>query len=130
MRENLLKTAALMGKARRIDVWTGEQPGAASQPARRVVAFTFAGQRFTGYDGEPVAVALLVAGIHAFPRTEIPSDLRGSFCLTGRCADCRVVIDGQPDQRACQVPLREGMRVEPQVGLGCWHGTESGEEQA
>lgn len=118
-----------MGKARRINVWAGDQPGAASQLARRVVAFTFAGHRLTGYDGEPVAVALLVAGIRAFPRTAIPGDVRGSYCMTGRCADCLVVIDGQPDQRACQVPLRQGMRVEPQVSLGRWHATGSNEGQ-
>ncbi|GIW03420.1 MAG: hypothetical protein KatS3mg059_0040 [Thermomicrobiales bacterium] len=119
-----------MGKARRIDVWPGEQPSPASQAADRPVEFIFAGHRYTGYDGEPVVVALLAAGIRAFPRTANPGDLRGSYCLTGRCADCLVVVDGLPDQRACQVPLRHGMRIEPQVGPGRWHTAGATKEQA
>lgn len=86
--------------------------------SRRPVAFQFDGCQVMGYDGEPVAAALLVAGYRTFARAADPGSARGGFCFTGRCADCLVIVDSQPDQRACLVPVREGMRVETQAGFG------------
>lgn len=69
---------------------------------------------------DTVASALLAAEIQVFrtmPRTGEP---RGGFCFVGRCADCLMTIDGQPNVMACQTTVRQGMRVERQIGLGTW----------
>jgi sarcosine oxidase subunit alpha len=29
----------------------------------------------------------------------------------GTCFECRVIIDGKPHQRSCQIPCREGMEI-------------------
>lgn len=113
-----------VGRAKRLD----QLPDGST--SRRSVAFQFDGHHVMGYEGEPVAVALLVAGFRAFARAADPADARGGFCFTGRCADCLVIVDGQPDQRACLVPVREGMRVETQAGLGCWLHEQSCEGEA
>ena len=60
--------------------------------------------------GQTVAAALLAAGIATFGRT--PSGKpRGIFCGMGVCFDCRVAINGLPDQRACLTPVTPGMKV-------------------
>ena len=37
---------------------------------------------------------------------------RGLFCGIGICFDCLITVDGVPNQRACLVPVRPGMRLE------------------
>lgn len=49
---------------------------------------------------------------------------RGIFCGIGRCNDCKMVVDGVPNTRTCVTPVREGMVVETQKGLGQWEGRE------
>ena len=34
----------------------------------------------------------------------------------GSCFECLVQIDGQPNQQACMVPVRDGMQVQLQHG--------------
>jgi sarcosine oxidase subunit alpha len=60
--------------------------------------------------GVTVAVAVLNAGVTQF-RTSVTGSARGPLCGMGTCAECRVTIDGNPHQRACVVPAREGMDV-------------------
>jgi predicted molibdopterin-dependent oxidoreductase YjgC len=38
----------------------------------------------------------------------------------GICFDCLVQVDGRLNQRACQVEVVEGMRVQTQRGAGTW----------
>lgn len=60
--------------------------------------------------GEPVAAALLAAGIMRFrvsPRAEAP---RGPFCFMGVCQECLAEIDGRL-LTTCQEPVRAGMMV-------------------
>ena len=45
---------------------------------------------------------------------------RGIFCGIGRCTDCVMTVDGQPNVRTCVTPVRAGMKVETQQGLGKW----------
>ena len=40
------------------------------------------------------------------------------FCAIGRCNDCIMVVDGQPNIRTCVEPLKDGMKVETQHGNG------------
>ena len=68
-------------------------------------------------EGEPIAAALINAGITAFRTTQKRHEPRGIFCAIGRCTDCMMVVDGQPNTRTCVTPVRDGMRVETQHGL-------------
>ncbi len=68
--------------------------------------------------GEPVAAALLAAGVHTFRHTAKTGQPRGIFCGIGRCNDCKMIVDGVPNTRTCVTPVREGMEVRTQYGLG------------
>jgi hypothetical protein len=100
--------------AARID----EHPVLDPLPARAAVSFTFDGARIDGYEGEPIAAALLAAGYRVFRTMPRFGDARGGYCMVGRCADCLVVVDGVPNVRACVTPIRAGLEVRAQQGLG------------
>lgn len=77
----------------------------------RPLHFYFEGLEIGGFEGETVAGALLAAGIRTLRRAEISGDPRGLFCGMGVCFECRMMIDGQPNTRACMTTVRPGMRV-------------------
>ena len=92
---------------------------AAATPARRVGAregegFTIlfkdrSGERaIPAWPGESVAAALLAAGVRAW-RTAEDGSPRGLFCGIGVCWECRCIIDGRPNSRACQTEARRGL---------------------
>ena len=83
----------------------------------RTVTFYYNGQPMEGIEGEPVAAALMNAGIRVFRTTAKRREPRGIFCAIGRCTDCMMVVDGIPNTRTFVTSLREGMRVEKQEGL-------------
>ncbi|WKY43311.1 (2Fe-2S)-binding protein [Eubacteriaceae bacterium ES2] len=82
-----------------------------------LVGFTFDGKELTGYEGEPVAVALKAAGVMVHRYTKKEHEPRGIFCAIGRCTDCVMVVDGKANVRTCITPLVAGMKVETQDGL-------------
>ena len=82
------------------------------------VGLMFEGQPIDAYTSDTIASALLAAGIRAFTVTEVAGEERGGFCFVGRCADCLVIVDGQPYQRACTTPVRDGVDVRIQRGHG------------
>lgn len=82
------------------------------------LAFTFDGRPLAGHDGDTIAAALLAAGVRVFRTMPRSGDPRGGWCMVGRCTDCLVVVDGQPNVLACLTPLAPTMRVETQHGLG------------
>lgn len=82
------------------------------------VTFYYNGQEIEGYDGEPVAAALMAAGVKVHRHTAKRHEPRGVFCAIGRCTDCVMVVDGEPNVRTCITPLKAGMYVETQEGLG------------
>lgn len=86
--------------------------------AAEVVPFTFDGRPLTGFRGEPLLAALLAGGVRVLRTMPKSGEARGGYCLVGRCTDCAVVVDGLPNVRACREPLRDGMAVETQRGLG------------
>ena len=87
-------------------------------PAVAMVRFSFDGRTVEGRPGEPIAVALLAAGIRVFRTMPRFGDARGGYCMVGRCADCMVVVDGVPGTRACVTPVNAGLDVRTQFGLG------------
>jgi predicted molibdopterin-dependent oxidoreductase YjgC len=70
--------------------------------------------------GEPIAAALLAAGVRVFRETPKKKTPRGIYCGIGRCTDCVMIVDGEPNVRTCVTPAREGMQVRTQRGLGTW----------
>lgn len=81
-------------------------------PERKTVTFFFEGEPLEGLEGDPVAVALMNAGIKDFRETRKNGEPRGVFCAIGRCTDCMMTIDGVANVRTCITPVREGMKVE------------------
>ena len=83
----------------------------------RLVTFTYDGVPVQGHEGEPIAMALKAAGIEVHRFTAKRHEPRGVFCAIGRCTDCVMVVDGQPNVRTCMTPLAEGMDVRTQDGV-------------
>ena len=75
------------------------------------VTVTFAGRTLQARDGQSVAAALTAAGVRSWRTTRREERPRGLFCGIGVCFDCLLTIDGRPAQRACLVPVRDGMIV-------------------
>ncbi len=78
--------------------------------------FSFDGTPVKAYGGETVAGALLAHGIRALRKSEKIGEFRGVFCGMGGCFECRMVINGQPNIRACVTAVEPGMMVEIQSG--------------
>jgi predicted molibdopterin-dependent oxidoreductase YjgC len=76
------------------------------------------GKAVAAFEGEPIAVALLASGHRVFRYTTKRREPRGVFCALGRCTDCVMMVDGQPNVRTCVTPARDGMIVQTQVGRG------------
>jgi predicted molibdopterin-dependent oxidoreductase YjgC len=81
------------------------------QDKAQEISFTFDGKSLPALPGDTVASALYAAGIRSWRRAR-QGDERGLYCGIGVCFDCLVTVDGQADQRACQVLVRPGMAVE------------------
>lgn len=82
------------------------------------VTMIFDGQPIEACDGEPIAAALLAAGVRVLRTMPRSGDPRGGYCMIGRCADCAMIVDGEPNVLTCVTLVREGMVVQTQHGLG------------
>ena len=60
--------------------------------------------------GSSVAAAVERAGVWQFRRS-VTGAGRGPMCGMGICFECRVSIDGRPNQRSCQTVCRPGMEI-------------------
>ena len=63
-----------------------------------------------------VAAAALLCGLGTVRETPVSGAGRLPYCMMGVCFDCLMKINGQPNQRACQVLVAADMTVERQVG--------------
>ncbi len=91
-----------------------EHPVLGPLPDVSRVTIFFEGRAIEAREGEPVAAALLAAGIKALRITRRRHEPRGIFCALGRCTDCVMVVDGVPNTRTCVTPVRQGMQVRRQ----------------
>jgi len=89
------------------------------KPAKRITIY-FDGKPIPAYEGEPVAASLAAAGIKVFRYTSKDKEPRGIFCAIGQCTDCVMTVDKIPNVRTCITPVKEGMRIKTQKGLGKW----------
>jgi sarcosine oxidase subunit alpha len=98
-----------------------EHPILGGAAGGRMVTFTFDGHEVRGIEGEPIAAALVAAGLLKLRETEKDGLPRGVFCAIGHCFECRVSVDGARAVRSCLTPLRAGMTIasrEPAEGGG------------
>lgn len=82
----------------------------------RLLRFEFEGREIEALPGESIAAAL-IAGGHYNLRTAEDGSSRGVLCGIGACWECRCIVDGMPNTRACMTEVREGMTVRRQRGL-------------
>jgi predicted molibdopterin-dependent oxidoreductase YjgC len=87
---------------------------------RKKIILTVDGKAVSAFEGEPIAAALMASGHRVFRYTTKRKEPRGVFCALGRCTDCVMTVDGQPNVRTCVTPARDGMIVQTQVGQGQW----------
>jgi sarcosine oxidase subunit alpha len=73
------------------------------------VRFTFDGREYEGYEGEPLAIALLAADRRILSRSFRFHRPRGLMCSTGGCGWCECEVDGRPSVRSCREPVRAGL---------------------
>ncbi|MGB9686243.1 MAG: FAD-dependent oxidoreductase [Rectinema subterraneum] len=87
-----------------------------SRKDRRQIRFYFDGDEIAGFEGEPVASALIALGHHVFSYHHKDGAPQGLFCANGQCSQCTMLIDGIP-KKSCMTPLSEGMDVRTLYGL-------------
>jgi len=88
-----------------------------TEKRQRKVKFYFDGKEFEGYEGEPIAIALYANNVRKLSTSGVLGRPRGIFCAIGKCASCRVVVNGIPNVRACQEPVRDGINIKSSQGL-------------
>jgi sarcosine oxidase subunit alpha len=76
--------------------------------------FEFDGKPVEARQGDSVASALFRAGRRIFTRSFKYHRPRGLLCMSGKCPNCLVNVDGTPNVRSCVTPAREGMQVKHQ----------------
>ncbi len=85
------------------------------------VTFTFNGATFSGREGEPVAAALLAAGVRELRSSPVVGEPRGLYCGIGHCYECRLWLgeseEGAERVRGCQAPLQDGDAYRSTRGL-------------
>ena len=82
------------------------------------VTFSFDGKEIVGYTAETIAAALHAAGIKELAKSPVLHRPRGLFCAIGNCSSCLMVVDNQPNIRVCVTKVKNGMKVETQIGKG------------
>lgn len=100
-----------------MDMRIEEHPIIGSYEKGKQVTFSFDGKEMKGYEGESIAAALHAAGVMTHRYTAKQHKPRGVFCCIGRCTDCVMIVNGQPNVRTCITPLEEGISVETQYGV-------------
>ncbi len=82
------------------------------------VTLTLDGKRIVAERGEPLAAALLAAGIVRISRSPKLHRPRGPSCLRGDCEGCIARVDGEPNVMTCLRVARGGEEVTAQNTLG------------
>ena len=82
------------------------------------VRIRFDGDDVTAERGEPVAAALVRAGILAIARSPKFHRPRGPSCFRSACDGCLARVDGVPNVMTCMTEARDGMVIEAQNTLG------------
>lgn len=74
-----------------------------------MIAVMINGRRIEVEPGTTVAAAVMRG--HAGFRRSVSGELRGPLCGMGICMECRVTLNGRPQERSCQLLCAEGMEI-------------------
>jgi predicted molibdopterin-dependent oxidoreductase YjgC len=80
---------------------------------KQEIVFEFDGQNIKAAQGQTIAEALLSQGVIVLRKTR-NNEPRGVFCGMGLCHECRMIVDGAANIRACITPVRPGVSVKTQ----------------
>jgi predicted molibdopterin-dependent oxidoreductase YjgC len=83
-------------------------PAGQQQP---VVEISVDNQRIIAREGEPLAIALLNAGVVPLRHTPVSGQPRAPLCLMGVCFECLVEVDGVQNVQSCMVQVNAGMQI-------------------
>ena len=78
------------------------------------LTFTFNGKRYAAFSGDTIASALAASGVTVFSRSFKYHRPRGLLCCAGHCPNCLVQVGDEPNVRACQRAVQQGMSVSAQ----------------
>jgi predicted molibdopterin-dependent oxidoreductase YjgC len=84
----------------------------------KMVEISVDGNVILAKEGEPILAALRANGININRYTVKKHEPRGLFCGIGQCTDCAMIVNGRPNVRTCVTPVKAGMVVETQNGIG------------
>ncbi len=90
---------------------------------RKIVNITVDGKKIKAFEGDTIAAAMFDNNLKVNRTTAKYKEPRGVFCNKGRCTDCIMQVDGQPNIRTCITKVRDGMVVKSLHGLGEWEVT-------
>ena len=76
--------------------------------------FDYEGRTIQACEGDTVASALYASGIRTFSRSFKYHRRRGLLCVSGKCPNCLMNVDGVSNVRTCTEPVRAGMVVNHQ----------------
>lgn len=88
------------------------------QTPGKIVEITVDGKKIEAIEGEKILAALLANDIIVSRYTVKRKEPRGLFCGIGQCTDCAMIVNGKPNVRTCVTPVKAGMVIETQYGLG------------
>jgi len=74
----------------------------------------FQGKALEAQDGDTIAATLYRNGQRIFSRSFKYHRPRGLLCVSGKCPNCLMNVDGIPNVRTCITPVCDGMKVRPQ----------------
>ena len=66
--------------------------------------------------GDTAAAAAMLAGLGHTRTSPVDGSPRAPYCMIGACFECLLVIDGVASRQGCLVEVREGMRIDRQIG--------------
>ncbi len=78
------------------------------------IDFRFDGRVHGGFAGDTIASALVADGVEVLSRSFKYHRPRGVLCAAGRCPNCLVEVEGEPNVRACVTPIAPGITVRSQ----------------
>ncbi len=90
-------------------------------PAEEKITISVDGKSLTCPAGTSLAVALWDLGIRHLSHSHKYGRPRGITCARGHCTNCLMRVDGVPNVRTCDTPLRAGMVVQTQ-DAGAFYG--------
>src|SRR5207245_5967361 len=77
----------------------------------KMLNFEFNGRRMSACEGDTVASARYASGVRIFSRSFKYHRPRGLLCVSGRCRNCLMSVEGVPKVKACGERVRAGRGV-------------------